>query len=273
MDYILILNNGIGNKVLILINMLYRYPKYNFFLIDRTSHHQEGNVEEKLWNLFPDLLKHPRLKFIRWSSYDSLKETVPEMKYHWEIFYDIKGFVPSVKKYFHASQEFAYMEDRLDFKKGIFVHVRLGDKIKENIQALQSGKGLRFVIMKPEYYQDYILKLRKKDEPVYIFSDDLVLAEKLLPGYEYPDLTVNETYYCFQNARRVIISESSLTISAVLLSKKKKDLVVPNFFLEPNFSGKNFKLIKSPYFSDGESNKKYIFTELKDFERLNKLRM
>jgi hypothetical protein len=39
----------------------------------------------------------------------------------------------------------------------------------------------------------------------------------------------------------------------------------------PNDEGKSFKLIKSPYFSDGESSRKYIMTELKDFEKLKKM--
>jgi len=78
MEYLLILKNGLGNKIFILINILHRYPKDKFFVIDKTSHHQEGSIEEKVWHLFPNLLKHPRIKFIRWSNYDSLKETIPE---------------------------------------------------------------------------------------------------------------------------------------------------------------------------------------------------
>jgi hypothetical protein len=265
MEYLLILKNGLGNKIFALINVLHRYPKDKFIVLDKTSHHQEGLSEEKIWNLFPDLLKHPRIKFIRWSNYDAIKDSIKELEFTWTIFYEIDGFVPSLKKYFHASEDFAYLEDKLDFKKGIFVHVRLGDKVQQNMQALKAKKPIRYIVMKPEYYQDYILKLRKKDEPVYILSDDLVLAEKILPGYEYPDLTVNETFYCFQNARRVILSESSLSIAAVLLSKKKKDLVVPNFLIM-HYEDKSSKLISSPYFSEGESNKKYIMKTMEDYQ-------
>lgn len=269
MEYLLVLKNGLGNKIFILINFLHRYPKDSFYVLDKTSHHQEGKAEEKIWNLFPLLLKHPRIKFIKWSNYDKLKETVPEMEVPWKIYYEVDGFTTGIKKFFRVNEDFSYLEDKLDFKKGIFVHVRLGDKVKENMQALRAGKTLRYVTMKPEYYQDYISELRKKDEPVYILSDDLELAECILPGYQYPDLTVNETFYCFQNARRVILSESTLSISAVLLSIKKKDLVIPNFLFMPN-EERPFKLIPSPYFSGGESNKKYLMTDLKDFEKLKK---
>jgi hypothetical protein len=269
MEYLLVLKNGIGNKIFTLINFLHRYPKDTFYIVDRTTHHQEGTQEEKIWNLFPLLKEHPRIKFIRWKKYDELKETIKELEVPWKIFYEIDGFVPSIKKYFHASEDFNYLEEKLDFKKGIFVHVRLGDKVEGNIQALKKGNPVVYTVMKPEYYQDHISSLRKKDEPVYILSDSLEIAERMLPGYEYPDLNVNETFYCFQNARRVILSESSLSISAVLLSTKKKDLVVPNFLIMPTEEDqKKIKLVKSPYFSHGESNKNYIMTELKDFKKL-----
>lgn len=267
MEYLLILKNGLGNKIFILVNMLHRYPKDKFLVLDKTSHHQEGQAQEKVWFLFPNLIRHPRIKFIRWSEYDQLKSSVPELEVPWKIFYEIDGFTSGIKKFFRPEQDYESLETKLDFKKGIFVHVRLGDKVKENVQALKAGKSLRYIVLKPKYYQDHILALRQKDEPVYILSDDLITAERMLPGYEYPDLNVNETFYCFQNARRVILSESTLGISAVLLGLKKKDLVVPNFLLMPNET-KPYKLEKSPYFSDGETNKKYIMKTLEDFKSL-----
>jgi len=265
MEYILILKNGLGNKIFILVNFLHRYPKDKFFIVDKTSHHQEGLAEEKVWFLFPALLKHPRIKFIKWSEYDQLKTSIRELEVPWKIFYEVDGFTSGIKKFFRTDEDFQYLETQLDFKKGIFVHVRLGDKFKQNVQALKAKKPLRYIVLKPEYYEDHIRALRQKDEPVYILSDDLIMAEKMLPGYEYPDLNVNETFYCFQNARRVILSESTLGIAAVLLGLKKKDLVVPNYVIMPDES---FKLQKSPYFSEGESSKKYIMTELKDYKSL-----
>jgi hypothetical protein len=267
MEHILILKNGLGNKIFILVNFLHRYPKAKFLVLDKTSHHQEGLAEEKVWFLFPSLLKHPRIKFIRWSEYDQLKTSVQELEVPWKIFYEVDGFTSGIKKFFRTDEDFEYLETQLDFKKGIFVHVRLGDKFKLNIQALKAKKPLRYIVLKPEYYEDHIRALRQKDEPVYILSDDLIMAERMLPGYEYPDLNVNETFYCFQNARRVILSESTLGIAAVLLGLKKKDLVVPNYVIMQD-NEEPFKLQKSPYFSQGESNKKYIMTELKDYKSL-----
>ena len=81
MEYLLVLKNGIGNKIFIIINFLHRYPKHTFYIVDRTTHHQEGTQEEKIWNLFPLLKEHPRIKFIRWKKYDELKRA----KYDIEI--------------------------------------------------------------------------------------------------------------------------------------------------------------------------------------------
>ena len=265
MEYLLILKNGLGNKIFILVNFLHRYPKDKFLVLDKTSHHQEGLAEEKVWILFPNLLKHPRIKFIRWSEYDQLKTSVPELEVPWKIFYEVDGFTSGIKKFFRPDEEYESLETQLDFKKGLFVHVRLGDKFKINVQALRAKKPLRYIVLKPEYYEDHIRALRQKDEPVYILSDDLIMAEKMLPGYQYPDLNVNETFYCFQNARRVILSESTLGIAAVLLGLKKKDLIIPNYVI---MQDESFKLVKSPYFTQGESSKKYIMKTLEDYRSL-----
>jgi hypothetical protein len=82
---------------------------------------------------------------------------------------------------------------------------------------------------------------------------------------------VNETFYCFWKARRVILSESTLSISAVLLGKKKKDLIVPNFLLMPH-EDKKYTLQESPYFSEGESNKVYIMKTLEDYNIVKNIR-
>lgn len=269
MEHVLVLKNGLGNKIFILVNMLHRYPKDKFFVVDKTTHHQEGIPEEKFWHLFPALKDHPRIEFITWKKYDSLNQK--ELEVPWKIFYETDGFVPRIKSYFHPNQDYESLEEKLDFKKGIFVHVRLGDKFKENMQALRAGKTQKYIVLKPMYYWDNIRRLRKKDEPVYILSDDLEFAERIFPGFEYPDLNVNETFYCFWKARRVILSESTLSISAVLLGAKKKDLVVPNFLLMPNEEGP-YKLQESPYFSEGESNKIYIMKTLEDYNLVKSIR-
>jgi hypothetical protein len=267
MEYLLVLKNGLGNKIFILINFLHKYKNVHFHIVDSKSHHQEGLAEEKIWYLFPKLKELSNVSFIRWKEYDELKKTMPEFEVPFDIYYVTSGFKPSTKKLFVPANEYQSLEDKYDFKKGIFVHFRLGDKFKLNLIELKKGKSPKYVVMKPEFYEHHISELRKKDEPVYIFSDELPLAKCLLSGeYNFVNEDANETFYCFQNARRVIISESTLSIAAVLLGSKKKDLVVPNFLYMPP----DYKLIKSPYFSEGESQKKYLLRTLEEYQEVVK---
>lgn len=270
MDYLLVLKNGLGNKIFILINFLHKYKNVHFHIVDGKSHHQEGIAEEKIWYLFPKLKELSNVSFIRWKEYDELKKTIPEFEVPFDIYYVTEGFKPATKKLFVPATEYQDLEDKYDFKKGIFVHFRLGDKFVLNYHKAKKGKGLDYVVMKPEFYEHYISELRKKDEPVYIFSDQPKLAKCLLGNYTFVDEGANETFYCFQNARRVILSESTLTIAAVLLGSKKKDLIAPNFLMRPMNQGEQPKLIPSPYFSGGESNQKYILKALKDYEDIIK---
>jgi hypothetical protein len=265
MEYIFILSNGIGNKIFMLINILHKYPKTNFYIVDKQSHHKE----EKLIVLFPALKNIKNIKFIDWREYDKLKDDVKEIKIdHNHAYYTIEGFTPSIKKYFKIDEKYDSLKDKYDFTKGIFVHFRLGDKFTINLQELKKSKPPKYVVMKPEYYLDNISALlEKKNGPVYIFSDEPDLAKCLLSNeFEYPREDVNETFYCFRNAKRVIISESTLSIAAVLLGSKKKDFVFPNFLYLPP----SYKLVKSPYFDGGESNEKYIMKTLEDYKEVIK---
>jgi hypothetical protein len=266
MDYLLVLKNGLGNKIFILINFLHRYKNVHFHIVDSTSHHQEGLPSEKIWYLFPKLKDLPNISFIRWREYDILKKTMPEFEVPFDIYYVTSGFKPATKKLFKAAEEYETLKEKYDFNKGIFVHFRLGDKFKLNMNELRKGKHPKYVVMKPEYYEDHISDIRKNNEPVYVFSDEPELAKCLLGDYEYVNEGANETFYCFQNAKKVIISESTLTIAAVLTGTKKKELVVPNFLYMPP----DYRLIESPYFSEGESEKKYLLKTLKEYQDIVK---
>lgn len=270
MEYILVLKNGLGNKIFILINFLHRYKNVTFHIIDKTSHHQERLSEEKIWHLFPKLKDIKNVSFIRWKEYDELKKKLPEFEIPFDIFYSIEGFKPKIKKYFKSNEIYDTLKEKYDLKKGIFVHFRLGDKFDLNLIELKNNKPPKYVVMKPEYYEYHISNLRMNDEPVYIFSDSIKIAKCLLSGeYTFVDEGANETFYCFQNARRVIISESTLSIAAVLLGSKKKDFIFPDFLYMPKEDG-TYKLIRSPYFNNGETQKKFLLQTLEDYKDIIK---
>jgi hypothetical protein len=252
MDYLLVLKNGIGNKIFMLVNILHKYPKTNFYVVDQQSHHKEG----KLIALFPALKELKHLQFIEWKEYDKLKHELPEIPISSNIYHSIDGFTPSIKKYFKTDESFNY-----DFTKGIFVHFRLGDKFEINLNELKKSRPQRYVVMKPEYYSNHISSLlEKKEGPVYVFSDEPSIAECLLGSdFEYPHKNVNEMFHCFRNAKRVILSDSTLSVSAVLLGSKKKDLIAPGYMFDSSY-----KLVKSPYF-EGDSNPTYMMKTLEDY--------
>jgi hypothetical protein len=290
--YVLRLSAGIGSKILILISILYKV-KETVFIFDSKSIHQKGIDTEQLIYLFPDLKKHPRIKFIQsWKEYDSLTPKIPNfIKEYKDISHpDMNcrrtrffNFVydnhkaafksTSIRKYFKLNPVYSYL-DKLDLKHGIFVHFRLGDKLEINYNNLISGKKIEYILLKPEFYLDYIEKLRKKDEPVYICSDSPKIAKCLLGDqFEYLDLDANETFYCFRNCSRVILSDSTLTISAVYLGTKKKDLIYPDFIVTMyscEGDGNPLRVEKSPFFEGGESDPKYLLDTLSDYKKIMK---
>ena len=133
-----------------------------------------------------------------------------------------------------------YLKNKYDFVKGLFVHFRLGDKFIQNYQKVRKGASKDYIVLKPEYYLKYISEF---NGPIYIFSDDPKLAKCLLgTNYEYPIEDTNETLYCFQNAKHLLISESTMTIAGIKLQTKKFKAIVPGYFIWEK------KVIKTPYF-------------------------
>jgi hypothetical protein len=112
---------------------LHRYPKDKFLVLDKTSHHQEGHAEEKVWFLFPNLLKHPRIKFIRWSEYDQLKSSVQELEIPWKIFYEIDGFTSGIKKFFRPDEDYESLTDKYSeaFRDGLRSSSGAGGKYRK----------------------------------------------------------------------------------------------------------------------------------------------
>jgi hypothetical protein len=272
MEFVVILKYGFGNKLFILANMLQQNPKATLHILDATSEHQEGDLKEKIWNLFPLLKKHPRIYFIRWSEYDELKRIMPELKYDFDIFFtNFKKKVSPLKEYLIPNYEYDYLKNKYDFTQGIFVHYRLGDKVKINYDHLKKGNPIHFVVMKPEYYLDSIKKFQKNNEPVYVFSDSPELVKCLLKGnFTFVDENVNETFFCFYYANRVIISDSSLSVTAVTLGPKKH-IIVPRYIVSSLYDEKPLQLIENPNFSYGEMNQSYILKTLDEYDKIIKI--
>uniref|UniRef100_A0A6C0JWU4 Uncharacterized protein n=1 Tax=viral metagenome TaxID=1070528 RepID=A0A6C0JWU4_9ZZZZ len=254
MDYVLVLKNGIGNKVFALVYFLHTYPHVRLHVVDSTSHHNDEKVKT--------FFKHIPVHWISWKDYDSMKQHTPELKVPYSVYYDTSGFTSKMKKIFQTPK-LSY-----DFQKGIFVHVRYGDKFEMNYFALKNRQTPKYILLKPSYYETHIqMLLDKKEGPVYIFSDDPTIARCLLkPDYVFVHASGYETFSCFQHAKRVILSESTLSTAAVLLGKDKKDLIVPDFLRMPP----DFRIVPSPYFTNGVRDTSYILSTKSEYDEILK---
>ena len=110
--------------------------------------------------------------------------------------------------------------------------------------------------------------LQEENGPIYIFTDSIKLVKILLKDLfeKYSPILIDcgyiETFYLFTKIKRIITSDSTLSVGGVLLNKKAKQIVIPNYLIDIN----TYKVIKhfSSKFSDKynniikEDNQKYI---------------
>lgn len=176
------------------------------------------------------------------------------------------------------NSDYDYLLDKYDTKKGIAVHVRLGDKFKMNYDNLKKRQPQLFIVMKPQYYIDNVLKmLEKKKGPVYIFSDSIEFAECLLKPY-LPNCQIVredfvETFYLFTKFKRAIISESTLSVAAFYMNFKNPEVIAPAYKVDFDPKGKStYKLVKADSVDDEtfilDNNKDYIMANKKDYDEV-----
>lgn len=240
------LKQGFGNKLFMIMKAINTYRKGDYdalLLVYTKSHHEKGTPEENVLDIFPKLNELPWLKFISWKEYDSLKKDNEELLQDYEFVPD--DFIelrPFIKKYFVMNSKYDYLLDKYDTKKGIGVHIRLGDKFEINKKFLKETKRENYLLLQPRYYIEQVENLLKeKKGPVYIFTDSPRFAKCFGLNAEIVDEGFIETFYLFTKFRRSVISESTLTQAASYMNFFKHKSVVPEYFLE------NGRITKSPY--------------------------
>lgn len=268
---------GFGNKVFMFIRYVYEFKKLQkqhkdlekLYIATYVSHHEKDIDKEKIQNVFPTLKDLDWLEFITWKQYDNLKKDAfvqlnPEYLFRYEPFIAMKSFI---KKEMKINTDYDYLLDKYDTKNGIAVHIRLGDKFEWNYKNLKSNRPVSFVVMKPEYYVQNVLKmLEKKNGPVYIFSDSVDFAECLikpsLPNANIVNEDFVEIFYLFTKFKRAIISESTLSISAFYMNFKNPHVIAPAYRVDFDPKGKStFKLVKTISADD----KTFDLDKTKDF--------
>jgi hypothetical protein len=278
---IIIIKNGLGNKLMTITNMIHKYKETgkSIYFVEQLSHHQKRSPTEKIKYIFPNLNEN---SILSWKLFDALKEYgIKEVEYNDnEMFYETYGLINitnQTRRLLKMNSNYDYLRDNYDLKNGIFVHYRLGDKFELNYKELKKNKVCKYVLMTSEYYIDSINKMLKEKQgpPVYIMSDSIKVAECLLknkiPNLIFINEGTAETFYLMTHCNRLIISESTMTVAAVYLNNNKPQVISPDFLIDVR---NNHKLINNIFFSDKivsfVSDKKYLLINKKQYDELYK---
>jgi hypothetical protein len=277
---ICILRCGLGNKLFIIANIINKNKnkKYQIYFAECLSKHQLKNSEKKLKYVFPEILNSNNPKIISLKNFDILKNKgVKKIIYNSGIFGDYTGFIEQkyfLQKYFRIDNNI--LTNKYDFDNGIFVHVRYGDKFEINYNILKDKSNDYFyTLLNESYYIDNINKLiKEKNGNIYIFTDSPHIAKcffkNKIKNLIYINADVYEAFYCFTHCKRLIISESTLSIAAIYLNiNKDLQAIVPNFSYDINQN-----IINTPFKYPSniilENNKSYILNDIKDYYKITK---
>ena len=289
------IKQGLGNKIFMLLRSIHIFkllkknrPSYwkKLFIVHERSPHERGVDSEKLNNIFPKLNELDWLEFIDWKKYDSLKTNVPIVRdvtdyktdgpLSLEVNYDfhstdITNEISFAKKYLICNEMYESLLKKYDTKKGILLHYRIGDKFEINYKMLKTQNKQKYILLKPEYYIDQCKKfLEEKNGPVYLVSDSPEAAECLLK--DIPQLiTVHEdaieTFFLMTKFKRMIISESTMSVSAGYINKNAH-IVAYKYYIHLI----TYKLITNPYvdadYFDIETNPSYMLKSIDDYKKI-----
>jgi hypothetical protein len=254
------IREGFGNKLFMLlshINVFKKAKGESLYILECPCKHDRHSDRFQL--IFPHLNEIPWLHFVDQIKYDSLKGT--EMKqpsFLKEDFLELSSFI---KKYFKMNEKYEKLLDKYDTKKGIAVHVRLGDKFQENYRQIKDGKKETYLLMSPKYYIDKTQEfLSEKNGPVYLFTDSIKFAECFLkPGLTEAIIVEEdfpESFFLLTKFKRAVISESTFSIAAHYMNFLKHEFIIPSYRLTPSKGN----LIDSPYVNSSfrlEDDKSY----------------
>jgi len=278
---IIILKNGLGNKLMTIVNLIHKYREKPIYFLEKQSIHQLRSFYDKLKYIFPNLNTDEKYSLMSWTLFDALqKHGIKETTYvDHDVFYRIPGFInltDNTRNLLKMNSNYDYLQDKYDLKNGIFVHYRLGDKFEINYNDLNNNKSCSFILLKAEYYINNVLKmLKEKFGQVYIMSDSIEVAKCLLnnkiPNAIFVNEKTAETFFLMTHCNRLIISDSSMTVSAIYLNNNKPQVIAPNFVVDFYSTCKinnNFFFSKDMVIFD--NNKEYLLNTKGDYDIIYK---
>jgi hypothetical protein len=200
-----------------------------------------------------------------------------EITYPGTIFTNADGFIhqqPFLRKYLQMDPSYDSLLKKYDFKKGIFVHMRYGDKVTINYTTYTHKKGYIYTLLNGAYYIDAIKKLSTPGAPIYIFSDSIAIARYFLDGKvdaTFVKEGTYETYYCFTKCHNLIASRSTMSLAAIYLNYNKDvNIIAPGYPEFYDYSSRTYKNVtfKYPSHVTVEKDKSYILTDLQDYKKI-----
>jgi hypothetical protein len=250
-DYIVgVLNSGLGNKLFLLLQYYYIYKiikKNNsdvkLYILNSRSHHEK---EEKIdiFNLFEIL--HD-IEKMNWYEFDKIKDrfkesitkfpesfslsTIKSYKLPLYINYILPDtYMPFTQKIID-SFNFIVRNPSIVHSKipDIGVHVRYGDKLQIN-----KSKPNSYLLAPPIWYIRAINSVRKPGESVCFYTDSpKIVKEFILPFIEEPVSISNsnpeETLKELCVVKKMILTDSTLPQSALVLRKTPCDVIIPKY--------------------------------------------
>jgi len=239
------LKEGFGNKLFMLVAYINKFRLLSptkddiLYVVESVSKHDTGSPREKFGYVFPDLKELSWLKFITWKDYDKLKGG-EQTEFVVDFLFDKEDFIslrPLIKKYFKMNPVYDKLLDKYDTKKGIALHVRLGDKFNINYNRLNTGLKEDYLLLSPRYFIEQTRKLlAEKKGPVYIFSDSPAFAECLLrpelPEAILVDEKCQDTFFLLTKFKRAVLSESTLGLAAGYMHFLKHEYIIPSYRLK-----------------------------------------
>lgn len=230
-----------------------RHPSYDYYGgMEQLSHlnldygHEHSCGYEDIPNGIENIWQEPTIHF-DYDNGDSL-DYHPYDENIWKIKDNTKLIIPCCQdaRYFEGYQDKVceWLQYKSEFKSlcekfladhGLF-------KLEDNLCVLNIRGGeyrsIPHVLLHTKYYYDAMSKMREINPDIYFIaiSDDPDYVYSILPQIECFHFGISGDYYILNNAKNLILSNSSFAIMPTFTNKVIKNIMAPKFWSRHNVS-------------------------------------
>lgn len=290
---------GFGNKIFDIIIGLYLKINlgYSIYYVDTVSAHIKstdpkiGDIFQKIFNEFifisdeeGDYIQYLlNYKLSNPKNINNLQElknyfVANRIKLRTSALYHLvfqmyNSFSSQNKKLFKINKNLI-LNDIISYSKTNYsvIHIRYGDKLKLAINKNNPNKYhdfITFPIYTPEYYYNQINQIKKLKIPIVILTDSIDIVKHFIiekynlkndPDIFIPDINFINSFYLMLYSNYTIMSHSTFSYSAYLLSTNIKEKEQTFVFCYTNEFLKKYKTADLIISDDWKliDNKKYI---------------